>query len=111
MSKSNPAGCKVSVDVVGLGEVLAGLRVLFDQEVVAAHGKPRNGRVGVGAHQFVSQVVQLTLFIQLDKDTTEQRSYFNIVRIIVTDFLDDVVSLPKVLLVKALFCLDVSNLV
>lgn len=43
MPKSNPAGSKVPIDIVGLGKVLASLGVLFDKKVVAADGKPGDG--------------------------------------------------------------------
>lgn len=59
----------------------------------------------------MSEVVQLPLFIQLNEDAAEKRSYLNVVRIIIAYFLDDFVGLAKVLLEEALLSLDVTDLV
>jgi len=68
VSKSNPTGCEVLVDAVGLVVVLAGQVVLPYQEVVGANSEPGDGEVGVGADQLVGQVVELSHLVELDHD-------------------------------------------
>ena len=110
MAKCNPAWCKVFVKVVGFLKVLASLRVLLDQEVIASNCIPGDCRVGVGTDQFVSQVVEFTLFLLLDEYTAEKWHNLHVKRIFFDYFAEHIVCFSKLLFVCQLFCLNKSDL-
>lgn len=105
MTESYPACCEILVKIICFLEVLPGLRILLDQEVVGAHSIPRDGRVRVGTDQFVRNIIELTLFVQLNEDTAVQRHHLNVKWIVVDDLLEYLICLLKVLVIEILLSL------
>ena len=106
VSKSNPARCKVLVEVICLLEVLPSLGVFLNHKVIAANCVPRNRRVGVGTYQFVRKVVEFSLQLLLDEHAAKKRHHFDVVGVFIHDFSQDLISRPKLLLTHEMLGLN-----
>lgn len=64
------------------------------------HCVPRNGCVGVCGNQFVRDMVQIALFVQLDKHRAKQWNYIKVVAIFVDYLFATLVCFHKLRLSK-----------
>ena len=105
MPKRDPACREVLVKIIRLLEVLPCLRILLDQEVVRPYCVPRDSGVRVCTDQFMRNIIELTLFVQLNEDTAVQRYNLNVKRVVVNYLLEYFIRLLKVLVIEILFSL------
>lgn len=105
MAERDPACREILVKIICFLEVLPCLRILLDQEVVRAHCVPRDSRVRVGTDQFMRNIIELTLFVQLNEDTAVQRHHLNVKWVVINDLLEYLIRLLKVLVIEILLCL------
>jgi hypothetical protein len=105
VAERDPACCEILVKIIRFLEVLPCLRILLDQEVVRAHCIPRDSRVRVGTDQFMRNIIELTLFVQLNEDTAVQRHHLDVKWIVINDLLEYLIRLLKVLVIEILFSL------